>query len=96
VNFAEKSFTYRETGRSLALIEKKLIPQADQSLAAVQASYRAGMMGFSSLTDAERILLDLKLAAAEARTAHEIALADLSLMVAGVPPPDAPFLSNAP
>jgi hypothetical protein len=51
-------------------------------------------MDFSSLTDAERTLLDLKLAAAEARTEHEIALAELSLMVAGVPPPGAPILSN--
>jgi outer membrane protein, heavy metal efflux system len=95
VNFAEKSFTYRETGRNLALIEDELVPKARQSLETVRAGYRAGTMDFSSLTDAERMLLDLKLAAAEARTEHEIALAELSIMVAGVPPPGAPILSNA-
>jgi cobalt-zinc-cadmium efflux system outer membrane protein len=94
VSFAEKSFAYRETRRNLALVEDRLIPQANQSLAASQAGYRAGRMDFSSLTDAERVLLDLKLEAAEAKTANEIALAELSLMVAGVPPANAPLLSS--
>jgi len=94
VSFAEKSLACREAGRNVALIEDKLIPQANQSLATVQAGYRAGTMDFSSLTDAERMLLDLKLAAAEARTEREIALAELSLLVAGVPPANAPLLSN--
>ena len=95
VNFAEKSFACREIGRNLALIENDLIPKARQSLETVRAGYRSGTMDFSSLTDAERMLLDLKLAAAEARTEHEIALAELSIMVAGLPPPGAPILSNS-
>jgi outer membrane protein, heavy metal efflux system len=94
VNFAEKSFAYRETRRNLALIEGELIPRARQSLEIARAGYRAGTMDFSSLTDAERTLLELQLAAAEARTDREIALADLSLMVAGVPPAGAPLLPN--
>ena len=96
VTFAEKSFTYRETSRNLALIEDDLIPRARQSLEIVRAGYSAGTMDFSSLTDAERTLLDLQLEAAEARTGREIALADLSLMVAGVPPANAPLLPNNP
>src|SRR5208283_520990 len=95
VNFAEKSFAYRETSRNLALIEDELVPKARQSLEIVRAGYRAGTMDFFSLTDAERMLLDLKLAAAEARTEREIVLAELSIMVAGVPPPGAPILSNS-
>jgi cobalt-zinc-cadmium efflux system outer membrane protein len=94
VSFAEKSFAYRETSRNLALIEDELVPKARQSLEIVRAGYRAGTMDFSNLTDAERMLLDLKLAAAEARTEREIALAELSIMVAGVLPPGAPILSN--
>ena len=94
VNFAEKLFACRETSRNLALIEDKLIPQAEQSLESIQAGYRAGTMDFSSLTDAELALLDLKLTAAEQRTSRETALADLSLMVAGVPPANAPLLSD--
>ncbi len=94
VSFAEKSFAYRETSRNLALIEDELVPNARQSLETTRAGYRANSMDFSSLTDAERMLLNLQLAAAEASTEHEIALAELSIMVAGVPPPGAPILSN--
>ncbi|HLX95287.1 MAG TPA: TolC family protein [Verrucomicrobiae bacterium] len=95
VSFAEKSLAYRETRRNLMLLENNLIPKARQSLETVRAGYRANTMDFSGLTDAERTLLDLQLAAAEARTEHEIALAELSLMIAGVPPANAPLLSNA-
>jgi len=94
VSFAEKSFAYRETSRNLALIEDELLPQARQSLETIQADYLADTMDFSSLTDAERTLLDLQFEAADVRTAREIALADLCLMVAGVPPANAPLLSN--
>jgi cobalt-zinc-cadmium efflux system outer membrane protein len=94
VSFAEKSFAYRETGRNQALYEDELIPKASQSLETVRAGYRVNSIDFSSLTDAERMLLDLQLAAAEARTEHQIALAELSIMVAGVPPPGAPILSS--
>jgi outer membrane protein TolC len=94
VSFAEKSFAYRETSRNLVLLENDLIPRARQSLETARAGYRANTMDFSSLTDAERAVLDLQLEAAEARTAHEIALAELSLMVAGLPPVNAPLLSN--
>lgn len=95
INFAAKVFTCRQTARDLALIDGNLIPQANQSLAIIQAGYRAGATDFSTLTGAERLLLDLKLQAAETRTDHEIALADLTLMVAGVPPANAPLLTDA-
>jgi outer membrane protein TolC len=95
VNFAEKLFAYRETSRNLTLIEKELIPKARQSIETVRAGYRTGTMDFSSMTGAERMLLDLQLEAVQVRTDREIALAELSLMVAGVPPANAPLLSNA-
>lgn len=94
VSFAQKSFACRENGRNLALIEDKLLPQAQQSLAVIRAGYRTGDAGFSNVISAERLLLDLQLGAAEARTQRAIALADLSLMVAGVPPPGAPLLTK--
>jgi cobalt-zinc-cadmium efflux system outer membrane protein len=93
VSFAEKSFACRQTGRNLALIENELIPRARESLEIEQAGYRAGAGNFSGLTDAELALVDLKNEAIQAQTDHEIALADLSLMVAGLPPTSAPLLS---
>ena len=95
VNFAEKSFAYRQTGRNLTLIEDELIPRTRQSLQTIRAGYRTGTMSFSALTDAERILLDLQLEAAQTRTDREIALADLSIMVVGLAPANAPLLSKA-
>jgi outer membrane protein TolC len=94
VNFAEKLFACRETGRNLTLLEDKLIPRADQTLAIARAGYRASTTDLSNLTDTERAVLDLKLEAAQNRTDHQIALAELSLIVAGVPPSGAPFLSS--
>jgi cobalt-zinc-cadmium efflux system outer membrane protein len=94
VNFAEKLFACRETGRNLALLQDELLPRASQSLEIVRAGYRTGTTDFSNLTDAERALLDLKFEAVQARTEHEIALAELSLMVAGLPPANAPLLSD--
>lgn len=94
VSFAEKSFACRETSRNLALIENQLIPQARQSLETVQAGYRAGAVNFSDLTDAELTLVALQGEAAETRSDREIAFADLSLMVAGLPPANAPFLKT--
>jgi outer membrane protein TolC len=94
VNFAEKLFAYHETSRNLTLLENELIPKARQSLEIVRAGYRAGTTNFSAMTDAEQALLNLQLEAAEAQTDREIALADLSLAVAGLPPPNAPLLSK--
>jgi len=95
VNFAEKSFAYRQTGRNLALIEDELIPRARQSLETVRAGYRTSTINFSTLADAEQMLLDLQLEAAQTRADREIALADLSILVAGLPPGNAPTVSNA-
>ena len=94
VNFAEKSFAYRETSRNLTLIENELLPKARQSAETIRAGYRTGTTDFSAMTDTERVILDLQLEAVQARTDREIALAELSLMVAGVPPANAPLLSN--
>jgi outer membrane protein, heavy metal efflux system len=94
VNFAEKLFALRETSRNLALIENELIPKAQQTIETMGAGYRAGGADFSGLTDAEQMLLDLQLEAVQTRTDHEIALAELSLIVAGVPSPNAPLLPN--
>jgi outer membrane protein, heavy metal efflux system len=91
VNFAGKLLACRETGRNLALLQDQLLPRARQSLEIVRAGYRTGTMDFSNITGAERELLDLQLAAVQTRTEHEIALAELSLMVAGLPPAGAPF-----
>jgi outer membrane protein TolC len=95
VDFAMKSYDYREITRNLALLQDKLIPKARQSLDIARAGYLAGQIDFFNLIDAERTLLNFQLQEVEARTRREIVLAELSLMIAGVPPEGAPVLSPA-
>jgi outer membrane protein TolC len=96
VDFAMKSYDYREITRNLALLQDKLIPKARQSLAIARAGYLSGQVDFFDLLDAERTLLNFQLQEVEARTRREIVLADLSLTIAGIAPEGAPLLPPAP
>lgn len=92
VDFAEKTFAYRQISRNLDLLESLLIPKARQSLEIARAGYLAGTVDFFNLMDTERTLLNFELAEVEARTQREIVLADISLLVSGMPPQGAPRL----
>ncbi len=90
VEIADKSFTYRESMRNLKLLDEKLIAKAEMSLEVAYAGYSSGKIEFINLLEAERTLLNFKLAEAEARTLCELALADLSLLI-GNRPAEAPI-----
>ena len=92
VDFAMKSYDYREITRNLALLRDQLIPKAGKSLEIARAGYMSGQIDFFNLMDAERTLLNFQLEEVEARTRREIILADLSLSIAGITPEDAPIL----
>jgi outer membrane protein, heavy metal efflux system len=92
VEFAGKSFDYREVNRNLDLLQARLIPKAQQSLEIARAAYLSGKTEFFNLIDAERMLLEFRLAEIEARTQRELLLSDLWLLIAGVPPANAPLL----
>jgi outer membrane protein, heavy metal efflux system len=87
-------FMYREAVRNDALLGEKLVPKAKQSLDAARAGYVNGRAGFLDVIDAQRTLLEFELTGIEARTQRELALASLSLAIAGVPPSDAPTLEG--
>ena len=91
VEVAMKSFQYRESTRLLALLQNSLLPKAQQSLELARSGYATGTTDFIDLIDAQRTLLEFRLAEVEARIKREMALADLSLQVMGVPPSGAPF-----
>lgn len=95
VDFAMKSYDYREATRNLALLQDQLIPKARQSLEIARAGYLAGQIDFFNLVDAQRALLNFELTEVEARTRREIILAELSLLIAGVPPAGAPVLATS-
>lgn len=93
VEVAMKSYQYRESTRLLALLQNSLLPKAKQSLDVARSGYSTGGTDFINLIDAQRTLLEFRLAEVEARIKRELALADLSLQVMGVPPSGAPFLN---
>jgi outer membrane protein TolC len=93
VEFAEKSFMFRESSRNLALLQERLLPKARQSVEVARAAYVSGQLDFLNLIDAQRTLLGFQLSEVEARTQRELALAELSLLILGRPPTGAPVLN---
>ncbi len=94
MDFAAKLYSYREASRNLALVRDQLLPKARQSLEVARISYLSGQLDFFNLSDTERTLLDFQLTEVAARTERELALAELSLLIVGVPPADAPILAT--
>ena len=94
VEFADKSFMYREATRNLKLLTESLLPKARQALEVARSGYSAGKVDFINLQEAERSLLEFELAAVDARTRRELVLAELSLLIVGVPPTGAPILTT--
>lgn len=92
VEFAEKSFLFRESSRNLVLLQERLLPKARQSVEVAQSGYVSGKVDFLNLLDAERTLLAFQLSEVEARVQRELALAELSLLILGTPPTGAPVL----
>jgi len=95
VDFAIKSYDYREVTRNLALLQDKLVPKSRQSLDVARAGYLAGQISFFNLIDAERTWLNFQLQQVDERTRREIVLAELSLSIAGIAPEGVPILSSA-
>jgi outer membrane protein, heavy metal efflux system len=95
-DFAEQTYLIREADRELALLRDKLLPRARQSLEVSRAAYRSGQVDFLNVIDAERSLLGFQLDEIAAQIQREIARAELTLLIAGVPPDDAPFLKDHP
>lgn len=91
VDLAEKTFMFREATRNQALIEQDLLPKARQSLEVARSAYVTGRTGFLDVVEASRARLDFELKGIEARTQRELSLAELALLVAGIPPENIPL-----
>ena len=59
VDFAMKTYDYREVTRDLALLQDKLIPKARKSLEIARAGYLAGQIDFFNLMDARARVAEL-------------------------------------
>lgn len=89
-------FMHREAVRNDALLREKLLPKARQSLDAARAGYVNARASFLDVIDAQRTLLEFELEGIAARTQRELALASLSLAIAGLPPAGSPTLEAGP
>jgi len=74
-------YKYRDAVRQIGLYRDTLIPRAEQSLRAVQASYMGGEASFADLVDAERLLLAFSLAYHRARADQLQRLAEAEMLV---------------
>ena len=74
-------FAYRDAERKTALYRDSLLPKAEQSLQVITGAYEAGGANFLDLLDAERILLEFRLAVERAVAARQTALAELEAIV---------------
>jgi outer membrane protein TolC len=95
VNFAEQTYLIREADRDLTLLRERLLPRARQALEIASAAYRSGRVDFLNVIDNERSLLNFQLDEIAAQTQREIARSELTLLIAGVPPENAPVLKNS-
>jgi len=86
VDVAERAFVYRETTRNLELLHRVLLPKQRQSLEVARSAYLAAQADFLNLAEAEQTLLRFNLDEVEARTQRELSLAELSLIMQGMPP----------
>ena len=86
VDVTERMYLYRETTRNLEVLNDQLVPKALKSLEVARAGYLSGQTEFINVIDAERTLLGFQLDKVEVAAQREVVLAELSLIVRGMPP----------
>lgn len=76
-------YDLRDAERKIGLYGDTLIPKAEQSLEVTLQSFESGDAGFISLIDAERLLLEFRLALYQAQAAKGKSLAQVDMLVGG-------------
>lgn len=84
VELAEVLYRSREARRNFELYEKSVLPKARESLAIATGGYRSGRSGFLDLLDAEKALLQFKIAGLDAGLALQKNLARLKYVTIGM------------
>lgn len=91
VDLADRLFLVRESTRMIELFHHQLVPKARLSFEVGRQNYRAGILDYFNLAEAQRTLLEFQLAAVNARAQRELALAELAVLLAGRMPEGAPL-----
>lgn len=74
-------YAVRNSERQAELFEQRIVPMSERIVENVRGAYSAGTGSFIDLVDAQRVLLEVRLVAAEARAARETSLADLEALI---------------
>lgn len=74
-------YTFRDAKRKINLYKHTLIPKGDESLKVTQMAFETGKVDFINLIDAQRILLEFRLAYERALADHAQSLAKLEILV---------------
>lgn len=77
----EAVFEHRDADRRVRLYRDSLLPRADQALESLLALYQGGKGGFLDVLDAERTLIEFRLALERAAADRAVALARLDMLV---------------
>jgi len=81
--FVASLYVMRNSERQAVLLERTILPSAEQALASARDRYSAGQGSFADVITAQRTVLDIRMAVAEARVEREKRLAEMEAL-AGV------------
>ncbi|MDD3276152.1 MAG: TolC family protein [Kiritimatiellales bacterium] len=73
-------YNFRDAERKISLYNDTLIPKAQQSLEVTREAFESGRVGFTSLIEAQRTLLEFQLSADRAFADREIRLAEIEML----------------
>lgn len=73
-------YRYQDAGRKLALYRDTLLPKAEQSLGVARQDFQVGKTDFLNVIDAQRMLLEFRLAAAEAHAEQGRRFAEIQML----------------
>ena len=74
-------FRFRDAGRKAELYAVRLIPQVEQTLAAMETAYRGGEAMFADLVETARLVLEFRLGLERARADQWQRLAELEMLM---------------
>ncbi|QHI70088.1 TolC family protein [Tichowtungia aerotolerans] len=73
-------YKFRDAERKVDLYQQTLLPKAEQAMESARESFEAGSLGYISLLEAERTLLEFQLAAERSLADREIRLAEIEML----------------
>jgi outer membrane protein TolC len=89
--FVAAVYAMRNGERQAAVFERQVLPRAEQAVRTARESYATGGTSFTDLIDMQRMLLDVRLMIAEAKTARERSLSEIEALagvdIEALPPP---------